>query len=97
MQLINETSATAIAYAFNIKRPDVKRVIVGDFGARTLTIAVVEYDQLDIRIKSYAHERIGGDDFTEVLVEYLARDIKMNYNRDVLLGNKCLKQLNSLV
>lgn len=86
IQLLNETSATAVSYAFNVSSTDLCRVLIIDFGAKSFQASIVEYENQEVVVRCHVHEPIGGDDLTEPLVRYMANEILKQFERNVFDG-----------
>jgi molecular chaperone DnaK len=81
-RIINEPTAAAIAYGLDKDEP--KRVLVYDLGGGTFDVSI-----LDIRggvievIATAGNNKLGGDDFDQCLMEYLAADFKLREKVDL--------------
>ena len=70
-RIINEPTAAALAYGLG--RADDLRVLVYDLGGGTFDVSVIELSQGVIDVRATAGDnRLGGDDFDQLLAERLA-------------------------
>lgn len=75
VRLINEATAAVLAYKANNQTEE--SILVFDFGAGTLDVSVVEWGQSVAQVKASAgDDRLGGDDFDEIIVGFALEDIK---------------------
>jgi molecular chaperone DnaK len=87
-RLINEPTAAALAYG--IERPDVEeKVLVYDLGGGTLDVTVLELSEgiLDV-LASTGNSQLGGKDFDEQLVAFLAQACRNATGIDLLASPK---------
>lgn len=75
VRLINEATAAVLAYKVNNETEE--SILVFDFGAGTLDVSVVEWGQGVAQVKSSAgDDRLGGDDFDQIIVRFALDDIE---------------------
>ena len=75
-RIINEPTAAALAYGLHERHRDL-RAIVLDLGGGTFDVTVLEIIEGVIEIQSTAGDaRLGGEDFDNVLVEWVIKRIK---------------------
>ena len=74
-RIINEPTAAALAYGMNKK--DNTQVAVYDFGGGTFDISILEINNQLVEVKSTnGNTQLGGDDFDEVILNWLADEFK---------------------
>jgi len=85
-RIINEPTAAALAYGLD-KRHDNIKVAVFDLGGGTFDISILELGNGIFEVKSTnGNTHLGGDDFDQVIIEWLAGEFKnaegVDLNRD---------------
>lgn len=102
-RLINEPSAAALA-ASRISQEDEGSYLVFDFGGGTLDVSIVDYFDNVIEIIAVSGDnRLGGDDFDEVIARKFCEEHQISYekmearDRAILLrlAEKCKRTLTS--
>ena len=77
IKIINESYAAAIGYADMIKSEEEKKVLIFDLGSAFLNISIVKIKQIQCQeIISLSYENLGGEYFTERLMDYMIKEIK---------------------
>lgn len=78
IRIVNEPTATALAYG--LQREDVQRILVWDLGGGTFDISILELGDGIFEVKSVSGNTwLGGDDYDQRLVEYLAEEYEQNF------------------
>ena len=95
LRIINEPTAAALAYGLDKGKED-ELILVFDLGGGTFDVSLLEVGKDDefstIQVRATAGDnRLGGDDWDERLVEYLATRFKETTGVDVS-GDKIAKQ-----
>ena len=77
IDLVNEPTAAAFSYFMSKESvPDKQTILVFDFGGGTLDITILEKDNEIYTVKSCSGDsNFGGDDFTNVLCDYIKGQI----------------------
>ena len=76
-RIINEPTAAALAYGLDKKNQNMK-VAVYDLGGGTFDISILELGDGVFEVKSTNGDtHLGGDDFDQVIIEWLAREFAM--------------------
>ena len=94
-RLINEPTAAALAYG--IERPNVEeKVVVYDLGGGTLDVTVLELSEgvLDV-MASTGNAKLGGKDFDERLMQFLASTCRKATRIDLLASPKSRGRLRA--
>ena len=95
---LKEPIASVLAYGEDIL-PDHEAVyFVCDFGGGTLDLAVVQYDGNEYEvIATGGDEKLGGDNFTDAMIEYCYEKIlnqhQIDFTQDSIAGNAVLENL----
>ncbi|MEN7537179.1 molecular chaperone DnaK [Aurantiacibacter flavus] len=91
-RIINEPTAAALAYGMD--KDDGKTIAVYDLGGGTFDISVLEIGDGVFEVKSTNGDTfLGGEDFDNVLVEYLADEFKKKENMDLRSDKLALQRL----
>jgi len=74
-RIINEPTAAALAYGLD--KTEAHTVLVFDLGGGTFDVSILELGDGVFEVKSTSGDnRLGGDDFDEVLIDYIANEFK---------------------
>jgi molecular chaperone DnaK len=93
MRIINEPTAASLAYAFDKKKE--QKIAVFDLGGGTFDISVLEVgDDGVFQVKSTNGDtHLGGDDFDEVLIDFIAGEFKKENGIDLRKDQMALQRL----
>lgn len=92
-RIINEPTAAALAYGMDKKGQDMK-IAVYDLGGGTFDISVLELGDGVFEVKSTNGDtHLGGDDFDQVLIDWLADEFKSEENMDLRKDPMALQRL----
>lgn len=93
LRIINEPTAAALAYGLDKKHTDTK-VAVFDLGGGTFDISVLELGEGVFEVKSTNGDtHLGGDDFDQVIIEWLADEFKNDEGLDLRKDPMALQRL----
>ncbi|MDT8392892.1 MAG: molecular chaperone DnaK [Bacteroidales bacterium] len=82
-RIINEPTAAALAYGLDKKSSEVK-VAVFDLGGGTFDISILELGDGVFEVKSTnGNTHLGGDDFDDAIIEWLAEEFKKDEGIDL--------------
>jgi len=82
-RIINEPTAASLAYGLDKAEED-KTIAVFDIGAGTFDISILELGGGVFEVRSTNGDTfLGGDDFDDVIVDWIAEDFKYNNNIDL--------------
>mgnify|MGYP001221770548 FL=1 len=86
LRIINEPTAAALAYG--VDKDDDQTILVYDLGGGTFDVSVLEIYQVDgqpqIEVKATSGDnRLGGDDFDEVVMDWLVSEFKKSTGIDL--------------
>ena len=82
LRIINEPTASALAYG--IDREGEATVLVYDLGGGTFDVSILQLGDGVFEVKSTAgNNRLGGDDFDELVVNYLVDEFRKNEGIDL--------------
>ncbi|HEX8553000.1 MAG TPA: molecular chaperone DnaK [Abditibacteriaceae bacterium] len=93
LRIINEPTAAAIAYGLG-KGDKEETIIVYDLGGGTFDVSVLEVSEGLLEVKSTAGDtRLGGDDFDERLMNYIADEFQKAEGVDLRKDPQALQRL----
>lgn len=92
-RIINEPTAAALAYGLDKKTEDLK-VAVFDLGGGTFDISILELGDGVFEVKSTNGDtHLGGDDFDQVIINWLAEEFKKDEGVDLVRDPMALQRL----
>jgi molecular chaperone DnaK len=92
-RIVNEPTAAALAYGLDKGDKDLK-IAVYDLGGGTFDISVLELGGGVFEVKSTNGDtHLGGDDFDQAIIEWLADDFKRTENMDLRKDPMALQRL----
>jgi len=96
LRIINEPTAAALAYGVN-KEED-QTILVYDLGGGTFDVSVLEIYQVDgqpqIEVKATSGDnRLGGDDFDEVIIDWIVEEYKRDTGIDLSSDAQAMSRL----
>ncbi|MGP8217256.1 MAG: molecular chaperone DnaK [Bacteroidia bacterium] len=92
-RIINEPTAAALAYGLDKKHKNMK-IAVFDLGGGTFDISILELGEGVFEVKSTnGNTHLGGDDFDQVVVDWLADEFKKDEGIDLRRDPMALQRL----
>ncbi|MBT6068710.1 molecular chaperone DnaK [Candidatus Peregrinibacteria bacterium] len=96
-RIINEPTAAALAYGIDKKQGEHK-IAVFDFGGGTFDVSILEIDNVDGEkqfevLSTNGDTTLGGDDFDEVLIDYIIQEFKKESGVDLSKDNMALQRV----
>ncbi len=99
MRIINEPTAAALAYGLDRKKDE--KIVVFDLGGGTFDVSVLEVagagdgDTTKVFqvLSTSGDTHLGGDDFDEVLINYVAEEFRKQQGIDLRKDNMALQRL----
>lgn len=92
LRIINEPTAAALAYGLDKK--NAHTIAVYDLGGGTFDISILELGDGVTEVKSTNGDtHLGGDDFDQVIIDYLADEFKKDNNVDLRQDPQALQRL----
>ncbi len=93
LRIINEPTAAALAYGLDKKGED-QKILVFDLGGGTFDVSVLELGDDVVEVKaSSGNNRLGGDDFDQRVVDYIAEEFKKDQGIDLRQDKMALQRL----
>jgi len=92
-RIINEPTAASIAYGFD-KDGKEEKILVFDLGGGTFDVSILELGDGAFEVLSTSgNNKLGGDDFDNVLVDYMASEFKKQEGVDLKADKMSLQRL----
>jgi len=92
-RIINEPTAAALAYGLDKSGAD-KKIAVYDLGGGTFDISILEIgDGVFEVLSTNGDTHLGGDDFDQVIIDWLAEEFKKEENMDLRKDPMALQRL----
>jgi len=92
-RIINEPTAAALAYGLDKKNDDMK-IAVYDLGGGTFDVSILELGDGVFEVKSTNGDtHLGGDDFDQVIIDWMADEFKNEENMDLRKDPMALQRL----
>ena len=92
MRIINEPTASALAYGLDKKKNE--KILVFDLGGGTFDVSVLEVGDGVFEVKSTSGDtHLGGDDWDEVVVNWAADEFKTEQGIDLRKDRQALQRL----
>ncbi|MBR3953272.1 MAG: molecular chaperone DnaK, partial [Oscillospiraceae bacterium] len=91
-RIINEPTAAALAYGAD--KEDDQKIMVYDLGGGTFDVSIIEMgDGIQEVLATAGNNRLGGDDFDDRLINYLADQFKMENGIDLRSDKMAMQRL----
>ena len=92
-RIINEPTAAALAYGLDKKAKDMK-IVVFDCGGGTHDVSVLDLgDGVFEVLSTDGDTHLGGDDFDQVIIDYIASEFKKEHGMDIVKDPMALQRL----
>ena len=92
LRIINEPTAAALAYGLD--KEDSHKILVYDLGGGTFDVSLLEIgDGVFEVLATNGNTRLGGDDFDQRIIDYLAAEFKKENNIDLKADRMALQRL----
>jgi molecular chaperone DnaK len=93
LRIINEPTASALAYGLDKKGAD-EVVVVYDMGGGTFDVSVLELSEGVIEVRATSGDtHLGGDDFDQRVIDWLADEFKKEHTIDLRSDRTALQRL----
>ncbi len=91
-RIINEPTAAALAYGFDKKKG--QQIVVYDLGGGTFDVSVLDVSEDTVEVKATNGDtHLGGDDFDQVLIDWIITEFKKSEGIDLSKDNLALQRL----
>jgi molecular chaperone DnaK len=92
MRIINEPTAASLAYGLDKKKNE--KIAVFDLGGGTFDISILDVGDGVFEVKGVNGDtHLGGDDFDQVLIDYIADEFKKDHGIDLRKDQMALQRL----
>ncbi|MGG3889312.1 molecular chaperone DnaK [Metabacillus fastidiosus] len=92
-RIINEPTAAALAYGLD-KTDEDQTILVYDLGGGTFDVSILELGDGVFEVRSTAGDnRLGGDDFDDVIIDYLVAEFRKDNGIDLSKDKMALQRL----
>ena len=92
-RIINEPTAASLAYGFD-KQDKSEKILVYDLGGGTFDVSILELGDGVFEVKSTSgNNSLGGDDFDNVIVDYLVSEFKKENSVDLTKDKMAMQRL----
>src|SRR6266436_4648895 len=92
MRIINEPTAASLAYGLEKKKNE--KIAVFDLGGGTFDISILDVGDGVFEVKGVNGDtHLGGDDFDQVLIDYIADEFKKDHGIDLRKDQMALQRL----
>ncbi|KAJ4460181.1 putative Heat shock cognate 70 kDa protein [Paratrimastix pyriformis] len=96
MRMINEPTASAIAYGLDKKGKGEMNILIFDLGGGTLDVSLLSIDDGVFEVKATAgNTHLGGEDFDNRLQDFLAEEFKRKTKKDIAHNFRALRRLRT--
>ncbi|RIN24208.1 molecular chaperone DnaK [Mammaliicoccus vitulinus] len=93
VRIINEPTAAALAYGLDKTETD-QKVLVFDLGGGTFDVSILELGDGVFEVLATAGDnKLGGDDFDDVIIKYLAEEFKKENGIDLTQDKMAVQRL----
>ncbi len=93
LRIINEPTAASLAYGLD-KTEQHQKILVYDLGGGTFDVSILELgDGVFEVLATNGNNHLGGDDFDEVIIDYIAAEFKKQEGIDLKQDNMALQRL----
>ncbi|MCK6480786.1 MAG: molecular chaperone DnaK [Planctomycetes bacterium] len=94
VRIINEPTASALAYGLDKGMKKSQRIVVFDLGGGTFDVSILEVgDGVFEVLATNGDTHLGGDDFDDVLIHWLAEEFKRDQGIDLRKDQMALQRL----
>eukprot|EP00833_Pecoramyces_ruminatium_P017051 jgi/Orpsp1_1/1191083/evm.model.d7180000083359.2 len=97
LDIIDESTAAALAYGFNNKIENIDNILVVDFGGGTYDVSLLSIYNGKYEVKAISGDtHLGGEDFNNRLIDYFIEEIKTKYGKNIKTDPKYPEMLTRL-
>ncbi len=92
LRIVNEPTAAALAYG--LEKDKSEKVLVFDLGGGTFDVSIIDMSEGTFEVLATAGDNhLGGDDFDNVIVDWMADEFKKQYNIDLKADRMALQRM----
>ena len=94
VRIINEPTASALAFGMDKNTSKEQKILVYDLGGGTFDVSILDIADGTFEVLSTAGDtRLGGDDFDNVIIDWLNDNFKTGHDIDLKADNMTLQRL----
>ncbi len=94
VRIINEPTASALAFGMDKNTSKEQKILVYDLGGGTFDVSILDIADGTFEVLSTAGDtRLGGDDFDNVIIDWLNDNFKKEHDIDLKADNMTLQRL----
>ncbi|MBR2676563.1 MAG: molecular chaperone DnaK [Solobacterium sp.] len=94
VRIINEPTASALAFGMDKNNAKEQKILVYDLGGGTFDVSILDIADGTFEVLSTAGDtRLGGDDFDNVIIDWLNDNFKKEHGIDLKADNMTLQRL----
>ncbi|NOU95484.1 molecular chaperone DnaK [Paenibacillus sp. LMG 31456] len=92
LRIVNEPTASALAYG--MEKSEDHTILVYDLGGGTFDVSILELGEGIFEVKATSGDnRLGGDDFDQVVMDYLVAEFKKEHSIDLSKDKSAVQRL----
>jgi molecular chaperone DnaK len=92
LRIVNEPTAAALAYG--LEKEEDQTILVYDLGGGTFDVSILELGDGIFEVKATSGDnRLGGDDFDQVIIDYLVAEFKKEHGVDLSKDRAAVQRL----
>ncbi|MED4603652.1 molecular chaperone DnaK [Paenibacillus validus] len=92
LRIVNEPTAAALAYG--LEKTEDQTILVYDLGGGTFDVSILELGDGFFEVKATSGDnRLGGDDFDQVIIDYLVAEFKKEHGIDLSKDKAAVQRL----
>ncbi|SFJ09369.1 molecular chaperone DnaK [Thermoflavimicrobium dichotomicum] len=92
LRIINEPTAAALAYGLG--KEEAQTILVFDLGGGTFDVSILEMEDGFFQVVATSGDNhLGGDDFDQVIIDYLVQEFKKEHGVDLRNDNMAMQRL----
>jgi len=96
LRIINEPTAAALAYGYDKKINSKENILIVDLGGGTFDVTLLTINDGVFMVKATAGDtHLGGEDFTNRIVDYFIDEFKRKQNEDISSNKKSKSRLRA--
>ncbi|RHN73558.1 putative Heat shock protein 70 family [Medicago truncatula] len=96
MDIIDEPTAAAIAYGFDMTSVGEKNVLIFDLGGGTFDVSLLTFEESDVEVKVISGDtHLGGEDFNNRMVNHFVQEFKRKNKKDISGNPRALMRLRT--
>lgn len=92
LRIVNEPTAAALAYG--LEKTEDQTILVYDLGGGTFDVSILELGDGFFEVKATSGDnKLGGDDFDQVIIDYLSAEFKKEHGIDLAKDKAAVQRL----